>query len=460
MLTFFNGGSEQFCDGVSRRSFLKLGGLAVGGFALSDLLRLQAQGAVAPTRRGKSVIMICLGGGPSHLDTYDMKPEAPSEFRGEFRSIRSNVTGMNMCELLPKQAKIADKFAVVRSATWQEPDHQRIEIFTGFPKKERRPSFGSYVSRMYRSPLTASGTEGERNPMPRFVSLKGDDGEIAEAEQPLWVGPQHRAFVPNRQGLLSLELTKQVDLSRLRNRQELRKELDTLRRDVDMRGEMGALDVFSGQALDMITSGKARKAFDLADEVPKALDRYRSGGNKFMYSHSPKSPSIWDWEAFVRARRLVEAGVPFVSLQVGLWDHHCAEGLPSLFESYRTLLPLYDNCLSALITDLHERGLHNDVCVVAWGEFGRTPRLNKYGGRDHWPGAGNVLFSGGGLKMGQYVGDTNATGEYPITRAYNPQNILATLFHVLGIDPSATLPDFNGRPQYLLDDRDPVQELV
>src|SRR5205814_10725810 len=141
MLTFFNGESEQFCDGVSRRSFLKLGGLAFGGLALSDLLRLQAQGAVAPTRRGKSVIMICLGGGPSHLDTYDMKPDAPSEFRGEFRCITSNVAGMNWCELLPKQAKIADKFTVVRSATWQEPDHQRIEIFTGFPKKERRPSF-------------------------------------------------------------------------------------------------------------------------------------------------------------------------------------------------------------------------------------------------------------------------------------------------------------------------------
>jgi len=178
-----------------------------------------------------------------------------------------------------------------------------------------------------------------------------------------------------------------------------------------------------------------------------------------MYSHA-SSPVNWDWEAFVRARRLVEAGVPFVSLQVGLWDHHCAEGLPSLFESYRTLLPLYDNCISALITDLHERGLHKDVCVVVWGEFGRTPRINKFGGRDHWPAAGSVLFSGGGLKMAQYVGETNSIGEYPVTRAYNPQNILATLFHVLGIDPSATIPDHNGRPQYLLDDRDPVQELL
>ena len=450
MLTFFNGASEPFCDGISRRSFLKLGGLAFGGLALPHLLRLQAQGAVAPERRGKSVIMICLGGGPSHLDTYDMKPGAPSEFRGEFHPIKSNVPGIYLSELLPQQAKIADKFAVVRSATWQEPDHQRIEIFTGFPKKERRPSFGSYVSRLIRQP---SGN------LPRFVSLKGDDQEIAEAEQPLWVGGQHRAFVPNNQGLKSLEVNKQVDLSRLKSRRQLLTQLDNLRRDVDARGEMGALDAFSGQALDMITSGKARRAFDLSDEDPKTLDRYRAAGNKFMYSHA-SAPASWDWEAFVRARRLVEAGVPFVSMQVGLWDHHCAEGLPTLFESYRSLLPLYDSCLSALITDLHERGLHQDVCVVVWGEFGRTPRINKFGGRDHWPAAGSVLFSGGGLKMGQYIGETNSTGEYPITRAYNPQNILATLYHLLGIDPSATIPDFNGRPQYLLDDREPVQELI
>jgi hypothetical protein len=449
MLTFFNSGSERFCDGVSRRSFLRAGGLALGGLTLSGFLRLKAAGGVAEDRR-KSVIMICLGGGPSHVDTYDMKPEAPAEIRGEFRPIPSNVPGMTLCELLPRQAKLADKFAVVRTATWQEPDHQRIEIFTGFPKRERRPSFGSYVSRL---------APGRDAALPRFVSLKGNDQEIAEAEQPLWAGAQHRAFVPDNKGLRSLELTREVDLSRLKRRDELLARLDTLRREVDARGEMRALDAFAGQAFDMLTSGKARQAFDLSNEKPETLDRYRAGGSKFMYSHS-SSPSTWDWESFVRARRLVEAGVPFVSMQVGLWDHHCADGLPSLFESYRSLLPLYDNCLSALITDLHERGLHQDVCVVVWGEFGRTPRINKFGGRDHWPAAGSVLFSGGGLQMGQYVGSTNSTGEYPVTRAYTPQNILATLYHVLGIDPAATISDHNGRPQYLLDDREPVKELI
>lgn len=448
MLTFFNGGPERFCDGISRRSFLKAGGLALGGLALSDFLRLQAQGAVAAGGRGKSVIMICLGGGPSHVDMYDMKPGAPMEIRGELRPISSNVPGMELSELLPRQAKIADKFAVVRSATWQEPDNQRIEIFTGFPKRERRPSFGSYVSRL---------TPGGSAALPKFVSLKGDDQEIAEAEQPLWVGAQHRAFVPNNQGLRSLEVTRQVDLARLKSRRELLGELDNLRREVDASGEMRAMDLFSGQALDMLTSGRARRAFDLSDEKPEALDRFRSGGDKFKYL---SGPAFWDWQAFVQARRLVEAGVPFVSMQVGLWDHHCDANSGSIFDGYRSLLPLYDLCLSALITDLHERGLHREVCVVVWGEFGRTPRINQFGGRDHWPAAGSVLFSGGGLKMGQYIGATNSSGEYPVTRAYTPQNILATLYHVLGIDPAATIPDLNGRPRYLLEDREPVSELV
>jgi uncharacterized protein (DUF1501 family) len=163
---------------------------------------------------------------------------------------------------------------------------------------------------------------------------------------------------------------------------------------------------------------------------------------------------------FLRARRLVEAGVPFVSLQVGTWDHHCGAGLGSIFESYRTLLPWYDQSLTALITDLHERGLDKDVTVMVWGEFGRTPRINNFGGRDHWPAAGFTLFAGGGLKMGQMIGETDSRAELPTTRAYNPQNALATLYHVLGIDPQTTLPDRNGRPMYLLDDREPIAELV
>src|SRR5436190_15313618 len=238
MLSFFNNPFPQrYCDGLSRRGFLKAGTLAVGGLALADLLKLKASGAVAANRTGKSVIMICLGGGPSHIDTYDMKPDAPAEFRGEFRPIKSNVAGMDMCELFIEQAKIADKFSVVRSATWVEPDHQRIEIFTGFPRKERRPSFGSCVSRF-------SHRDGS---MPKFVSLMGRDGEIAEAEDPLWAGAQHRSFVPEREGIKNLESTKNVDLNRLKDRKQLLDSLDRMRRDVDAAGQMGAMDEYATQ---------------------------------------------------------------------------------------------------------------------------------------------------------------------------------------------------------------------
>ena len=179
MLTFLSGDRAPYCDGVSRRSFLKAGALGMGGLALPDFLRLQAHGAVSSGGKARSVIMICLGGGPSHLDMYDMKPDAPAEIRGELRPIRTAVPGLQISELLPKQAKLADKFSVVRSATWVEPDHQRIEIFTGFPKTQRRPSFGSFVSRF----LPEKGAS-----LPKFVSLMGNDGEIAEAEQPLYAG--------------------------------------------------------------------------------------------------------------------------------------------------------------------------------------------------------------------------------------------------------------------------------
>jgi len=459
MLTFFNGKSGgRYCDGVSRRSFLKLGGLSLGGLALSDLLKLRADGAASPLRSAKSVIMICLGGGPSHIDTYDMKPNAPVEFRGEFNPIRSKVSGMEMCELLPLQALIADKFSVVRSATWTEADHQRIEIFTGFGKKQpRRPSFGSLVSRMYQGGgRDAAARDGD---IPKFVSLSGEyNQEITEAESPLYAGAKNGSFTPRGEGVKNLSLQTNVNLARLTDRRQLLGAMDDLRRGVDKAGEMGAFDAYQAQAYDMITSGRARQAFDISEEPESAVQRYKSAGSEFFYS---RTKSFWDWQAFLRARRLVEAGVPFVSMQVGTWDHHCGGANDgSLFESYHTLLPRYDASLAALITDLHERGLDKDVCVVVWGEFGRTPRVNKTGGRDHWPGAGCVLFAGGGLKMGQYVGATNAHGEAPITRAYNPQNVLATLYHVLGINPAATIPDTAGRPVYLLDDREPVGELV
>src|SRR5258706_8365416 len=211
MLTFFTGGAARYCAGLSRRSFLKAGRLALGGLAMPAFLRLKAHGAVSPEGKAKSVIMIVLGGGPSHVDTYDMKPDAPAEIRGEFRPARTNNPAIDINELFTKQAKIADKFSLVRTATWQEPDHQRVEIFTGFPKNMRRPSFGSFVSRM---------TPERDNALPKFVSLNGDNGEVAEAEQPLYAGAMHRAFTPADPGLQSLEVHRQVDPTPRTSRRE------------------------------------------------------------------------------------------------------------------------------------------------------------------------------------------------------------------------------------------------
>ncbi len=449
MLTFQSQLARQYCDGLSRRSFLQVGGLAMGGMTLANHLALQTHGAVNAGAKGKSVIMVCLGGGPSQLDMYDMKPDAPADIRGAFSPIRTNVAGTHICELMPRQAKLADKFSIVRNMTWIEPDHQRAEIFTGYPKNKPRPSFGSIVSRLY--------NRADKS-LPGFVSVSSEyDQELRHFEQPLWAGASHRAFIPSSSALNNFTLPREVSLERLDNRKQLLKSIDRIRRDLDSTGEFAGKDAFTAQALEMITAPSVRDAFDLSKEKPETLARYGREGSMFVYHNSP---NYWDHKAFIRARRLVEAGVPYVSLQVGTWDHHGASGDGGgIAASYRELLPYYDQCISALIEDLHERGLDKQVAVIVWGEFGRTPKVNSVGGRDHWPQAGCVLFAGG-LKTGQIIGATDKTASAPTTKAYGPQNALATLYHFLGIDPETALTDFNGRPTPLLDDREPIAELV
>lgn len=445
MLTLFGKPAGHLCDRMARRHFIQVGGMALAGLSLADLLRAQAQ--AAPARRDKSVIMICLGGGPSQIDTYDMKPDAPGEFRGEFRPVATKVAGMQFCELMPQQAKIADKLAVVRTVQWVEPDHQRAEVFTGFPKRMRHPSFGSLVSRLY---------PGGNRLLPKFVSLSGDDQEVAFYEDPDFAGAEHRSFVPRGEGLENFALARGVDTARLRQRRTLLAQLDQFRRRADQQYFDG-LDSFQEQALDLVTAGNVREAFDISKEPPELVARYGRKGVFYQYN---KLNAYWDFPAFIRARRLVEAGVPFVSLQVGTWDHHGGASQGSIFGGYRTLLPLYDQAIAALITDLDERGLLERTAVLVWGEFGRTPRVNAGAGRDHWPQAGFALFAGGGLKTGQMVGRTDGQAEQPLTQPYSPQNVLATLYHVLGIDPATTIPDHNGRPRHLLEQREPIAELI
>ncbi len=437
MLTF-RGSKHALCDGLSRRDFLKVGALGVGGLTLADLLRLRASGAVASEKRRKAIIMVYLNGGPSHMDLYDMKPDAPVEYRGEFKPMKTNVLGMDICELMPMQAKIADKLAIIRNMKFQQEGHTAPELYSGFLKGDR-PSIGSVVSKL-RSDAGVLGA------LPPNVYL----GDANHVGHPGFLGKAHEAYIPGTKAT-NLGLVRDVSIERLTNRRSLLETFDTLQRDLDdARGSMAGMDAFTSQALEMITSNKARDAFDVTKEPASAREKYGKGTE------------------YLQARRLVEAGVPVVTLTPqnhdlpqkcnGQWDHH-----DHIFECLRIVAPQLDRSIHSLVTDLHERGLDKDVAVVVWGEMGRTPRIGTQrgttGGRDHWPQSGFALMAGGGFETGQVIGATDARGERPKGHAYTPQNVLATLYHVLGIDPVTTLPDHQGRPMYLLDDRERVAEL-
>jgi hypothetical protein len=450
MLTLWGRG-RRFCDRVNRRDFLRVGALGLGGLTLADLLHLRARAGTAPTPR--AVIMVCLAGGPSHIDTYDLKPDAPAEYRGDFRPIRTNVPGFDICELMPLQARIADKLALVRTVRFVEPmQHELQEVYTGFPKGARRPSFGSVVSRF----RPAHGS-----PVPRYVSLDQYTANATEVENPHYVGAAHRPIILGGEGVRDLSLARGLTPQRLGDRRHLRTAFDNLRRELDTRQEFAAMDTFTAQALDVITSPRAREAFDLSREPDRVRAKYGSRTARYIYGNEPTPTVPWPAEKFLLARRLVEAGVSVVTLRVGTWDYHGrTSGTGNIFVGLRSQLPLLDRSIYALVTDLHERGLDREVAVLVWGEFGRTPRINTVEGRDHWPDSGFALFAGGGLRTGLVVGETDSRGERARNRALSPQNVLATVYHALGIDPTQSLPDFTGRPRPLLDDPAPIAELV
>jgi hypothetical protein len=444
------GNPNRFCDKVDRRAFLRLGGLGIAGLSLADVLRLRASAPSAKPAR--SVILICLAGGPSHLDMYDLKPDAPVEIRGEFKPIRTNVPGFEICEHFPEQAKITDKLALVRTLQFIEPmGHELEEVFTGFPKSMQRPSFGAVISKF-------KGGDGK---LPPYVSLQY--GERTHSyESPQYIGAAHRPLqVVGTAGVRNLSLPHGVTRARLDDRRGLLEAFDSYRREIDTSDESRSIDAFTVRAFDIVTSAKARDAFDLSREPDKVLARYGKKDGKYIYAGA-KAESPWDSQQFLLARRLVEAGVPVVTMIAGMWDHHGAlfdyHG-GTIFQSLKSTLPFLDRSIHALVTDLHERGLDREVLVVVMGEFGRTPKLSK-NGRDHWPDASFALFAGGGLKMGQVVGETDSHGARPKRRGFGAQNVLATIYEAMGIDLSISVPDFTGRPMYLLDDREPVAELV
>lgn len=438
----------ELCGGITRRqSLIRAGTLGAGCLTLSDLLRLKAQGAVKAQASDKSVIMIWLCGGLSHQDSYDLKPQAPVEVRGEFEPIQTNVPGMEICELMPRQAQMADKFSILRGFRPQDygNTHWAGHLFTGYCDYENerkvgpaRPALGTVVSRL----------QGSRNAMPPYVDYQTYFFGV-DATNPAYLGLAHRPFQPTAEGLKNLSLTLPTT-GTLDDRIRLLRSLDVFRADADTRGQMAGIDGFTGRALEILSSNRAREAFDLSRVPDKVVARY--------------GPAT----QFLTALRLVEAGVRVVTLEASNttgfsvhrkyedhWDTHTDN-----FVRLRVLLPRLDQALHALVTDLHDRGLDQEVLVVVWSEMGRTPRINAMAGRDHWGTAGSVFLAGGGLRMGQVVGETDAHAATVKSRVYSPQNVFATIYRVLGIDPSTTLPDFQGRPRYLLDDGEPIRELL
>jgi hypothetical protein len=447
-----------FCDGVSRRDFLTIGGSLLGGLALPSVLKAES---ASRNFSHKSIINIYLPGGPPHMDMWDLKPDAPSEIRGEFKPIKTNVPGIEICELFPKIARMMDKFIPVRSIVGSEGDHDAYQCMTGRSKKEMAPaggwpSGGGWVSRL-QGPVNKS--------CPPHMSLMYQTGERRWGE-PGGGGFLGLAHAPFRvtggraaRGNDSLKhesmVLQGVTLERLQDRRALLAGLDDFRRDADASGSMGGMDAFHDQAMGILTSSQLADALDLSKEDPKIVERYGVNDPGFERDGAPRMV-----RNFCIARRLVEAGVRYVSMNFTRWDWHGPDG--KNFVQARKDFPLLDTALTSLVEDLSAKGLDKDVSIVVWGEFGRTPKVNKDAGRDHWPAVSCAMLAGGGMKTGQVIGSTTKHAENAATRPVSFQEVFATLYHNMGIDiGQVRLFDARGRPQYLVDEGvEPIREVI
>ena len=441
MLTVLGKRQERFCDGVPRRSFLSAGFLGLGGLSLADVLRLRtkAEQHQQPSRK-TSVIFIELAGGPSQFETYDPKPAAPVEFRGPFSSIDTNAPGTQFCELLPAQSAILDKLTIIRSIRHSKNSHDPSSHLsqTGYYKSgpkggpNQMPCFGSVIAKV-RGP--------NEHALPAYVAVP----TVMRNGGASHLGKCYNAFQtfgdPNKPDfeVKNLTLTKGLNAARLDDRKSLLSSLDTQRRLLDLEGSIAALDEFKQQAFDLVSGSRAREAFNIRSESDSCRDQY--GRNTVGQS-------------LLLARRLVESGVTCVTARVTGWDDHT-----KLPKRIRPRAASYDQGVTALINDLHERGMNDDVLVVAMGEFGRTPRFNRNAGRDHWGSVMSVLLAGGSLKPG-VCGSSNSKGEVPVDMPYRPENVLAMLYRHLGIDPEMTFDDFAGRPRYILEEHRLIDEVI
>jgi hypothetical protein len=469
MLTI-TGQQSPYCDGITRRNWLRIGGLALGGLALPDILRAEASSGQRNPARG--IIMVLLPGGPTHLDSFDLKPDAPVEIRGEFRPIATNVPGINICEFLPRLARITDRLTLIRSLVGFRDDHNThwcttgweshpamdaSPLVAGFPPGDW-PSLGSILSRKL----------GVRVPgVPPCVDLTPVDANArfilrTPPGQPGYLGVAHAGFEVQAVDRRNITL-KGVNLNRLRDRRQLLASFDGFRRQVETRGVAEGIDTFQQQAFEVLTSSRLAAALDLSREDARCRSRY---GLDRAYPEERQGKTYLD--QFLLARRVIEAGARCVTLAFTRWpfgrvlrgDHNW-DWHKDLFPAARKTLPLLDLGLSALIEDLTERGLLRDIAVVVWGEFGRTPRINQNGGRDHWPKVCSALVAGGGMRCGQVLGSTTRWGEEPRTRPVHFQDVFATLYQRLGVDVRTTqFSDLAGRPQYLVSNHRPLPELI
>jgi hypothetical protein len=447
------GSAGRYCDGLSRRSFVKIGVAGMASVSLGDVLRAKEESSrLGHEKKDTSVILIWLDGGPSHMDLYDLKPDSPAEWRGIWRPIRTNVDGIEISELFPLQARVADKFSIVRSLHHGSGDHftggHYILTGRGGPSgadtTPQSPSIGSIV---------ASTVGARRRGMPAYMAVPyaASIGIRPGYFGASYLGVQHNPFEtdgdPNSPGfkVQNISLPSGMTIPRLENRRRLLSAFDQLRRDADASGAFEAMDRFQQEAYELVSGPAARQAFDIGSEDPRVRELYGRHG--------------WG-QSTLLARRLVETGSTFVTVHFGGWDHHW--DLKAGMEHH---LPIVDRAVAALFQDLSSRGLLEKVLVVLCGEFSRTPRMNDGSGmgtpgRDHWGNAMFCLLGGGGIQGGRIVGATNHLGEYPKERPVTPTDLHATIYQVLGVDPAVSFLSPSGRPVPAIDHGSVIEELL
>ena len=437
---------------TSRRGFLQIGALGLGGLTLSQLLKAEAKAGIRSSN--KSVILIYLVGGPPHQDMFDLKPDAPKEIAGPWKPRPTNVTGIQICEAFPKLAKIMDKLVIVRSLVGNQADHDAVQVFNGRSAKLKAPNggwpqFGSVAAKVLPSTDAA---------IPSFISLcyPCTHGPYNEPG-PGFLGTSLAPFRPTGPARDDMIL-RGLSVERFSDRKSLLRSFDDIRRDTDSNGAMKGMDSFTEQAFGLLTSSRLAEALDISKEDPRTIDRYGTGNPKIFMDDNgaPRVP-----QSMLMARRLIEAGARVVTLNYSKWDWHGGAG-NSIFKREAEDFPVFDKCVSALVEDLHTRGLAGDCTVVVMGEFGRTPKISAIVGRDHWPQVNCALLAGGGMPTGQVIGATDRIGGEAVARPVTFGELYATLYRNLGIDGGrTTVHDLEGRPQFLVDDNaQPLKELL